>query len=118
MRLTAPSLTGTTTIRTTRTTISGSGLSAPELCTLRLSNAEPANWPKTNEASCGRKAANFEWHLPAGTKRERRKVLLLIGRKKKTSNNQFNLTIPVVMVCAGRFARHKPRQALRAGIAG
>jgi hypothetical protein len=43
---------------------------------------------------------------------------LLIGRKKKTSNNQFNLTIPVVMVCAGRFARHKPRQALRAGIAG
>jgi len=42
---------------------------------LRLSNAEPASWPKTNEASCGRNAANFEWHLPAGTKRERRKVL-------------------------------------------
>jgi len=36
----------------------------------------------------------------------------------KMSNNWFNLTIPVVMVCAGRFARHKPRQALRAGIAG
>lgn len=39
-------------------------------------------------------------------------------RKEEASNNQFNLTIPVVMVCAGRFARHKPRQALRAGIAG
>jgi len=39
-------------------------------------------------------------------------------KKKETSNNQFNLTIPVDMVCACRFARHKPRQALRAGIAG
>lgn len=39
-------------------------------------------------------------------------------KKEEASNNQFNLTIPVVMVCACRFARHKPRQALRAGIAG
>jgi hypothetical protein len=39
-------------------------------------------------------------------------------KKEEASNNQFNLTIPVVMVCAFRFARHKPRQALRAGIAG
>jgi len=41
-------------------------------------------------------------------------------KENKISNNWFNLTIPVVMVCAARFARflHKPRQALRAGIAG
>jgi hypothetical protein len=31
------------------------------------------------------------------------------------SINCFNLTFPVVMVCASRCARHKPRQALRAG---
>jgi hypothetical protein len=43
--------------------------------------------------------------------------------KEEVSNNQFKLTIPVVMVCACRApamlgnARHKPRQALRAGIA-
>jgi len=41
-----------------------------------------------------------------------------LKKKEEASNNQFNLTIPVVMVCAVRFARHKPRQALRAGIAG
>ena len=42
----------------------------------------------------------------------------IIKKNEEASNNQFNLTIPVVMVCACRFARHKPRQALRAGIAG
>jgi len=42
---------------------------------LRLSNAEPASWPKTNEASCGSNTAKYEWHLPAGTQGERRKVL-------------------------------------------
>jgi len=45
-------------------------------------------------------------------------VAFIRNIEEKTSNNQFNLTIPIVMVCAGRFARHKPRQALRAGIAG
>lgn len=39
-------------------------------------------------------------------------------KNEESSNNQFNLTIPVVMVCACRCAPHKPRQALRAGIAG
>lgn len=90
MRLTAPWPTGTTTTRTTRTTISDSGWSAPELCTLRLSNAEPANWPKTNEASSGSNTANIEWHLPAGTHGECWKVFFM--KEMKTSNNCFNLT--------------------------
>jgi hypothetical protein len=41
-----------------------------------------------------------------------------ILKKEEASNNQFNLTIPVVMVCACRFTLHKPCRALRAGIAG
>jgi hypothetical protein len=36
----------------------------------------------------------------------------------KTTNNCFNLTIPVVTIFANRFAQQKSRQALRAGIAG
>jgi uncharacterized protein (UPF0128 family) len=36
----------------------------------------------------------------------------------RSSNNYFNLTIPVVMKIACRFARQFSRQALRAGIAG
>jgi len=52
---------------------------------------------------------------------EGREVIL---NKEEASNNQFNLTIPVVMVYACRApallgnGRHKPRQALRAGITG
>jgi hypothetical protein len=34
-----------------------------------------------------------------------------IKRKMKTSNNQFNLTIPVVTVCANRFALLRTNRA-------
>ena len=61
MRQTAPWLTGTTTIRITRTTISGSGLCAhePRGMHLRIRG--------TSLASSGSNTAKFEWHLPAGT---------------------------------------------------
>lgn len=58
----------TTSSRVTCTKVSVSGLCAPEPCGMNLKHLQ------NQAASCGSIAANIELYLPAGTKRESRKV--------------------------------------------